>query len=111
VAIINVSSGTGSLRWQTDPHHYFAALAAMAGYPASKTALNMLTVQYAKALAADRIAVNAVAPGACHTDFTAALGLPLDRTAAQGAAVAVHLATVAESPAAGFFDDNGAVPW
>lgn len=86
-------------------------MAAMAGYPVSKTALNMLTVQYAKALTGDRIAVNAVAPGACNTDFTAALGLPLDRTAAQGAAVAVHLAAVAESPTAGFFEDNGADPW
>jgi NAD(P)-dependent dehydrogenase (short-subunit alcohol dehydrogenase family) len=109
--IINVSSGTGSLHWQTDPEHYFAARGASAGYPTSKTALNMLTVQYAKALAGDRIAVNAVAPGACGTDFATALGLTLDRTAAQGAAVAVHLATVAPSPTAGFFQDDGAVPW
>jgi len=109
--IVNVSSGTGSLHWQTDPEHRFAARGVSAGYPTSKTAVNMLTVQYAKALAGDRIAVNAVAPGACGTDFAAALGLTLDRTAAQGAAIAVHLATMADSPTAGFFQDDGAVPW
>ena len=109
--IVNVSSGTGSLHWQTDPEHHFATRATSAGYPASKTALNMLTVQYAKSLAADRIHVNAVAPGACGTDFARALGLTLERTAAQGAAVAVHLATSGESPTGGFFSDDGAVPW
>jgi NAD(P)-dependent dehydrogenase (short-subunit alcohol dehydrogenase family) len=109
--IINVSSGTGSLHWQTDPQHYFAGMGASAGYPVSKAALNMLTVQYAKALAGDRIAVNAVAPGACRTDFTTELGLLPERTAAQGAAIAVHLATTDQSPTAGFFHDDGTVPW
>lgn len=109
--VINLSSGTGSLHWQTDPKHYFAGMPGSAGYPVSKTALNMLTVQYAKVLAGDRIAVNAVAPGACRTDFTAEVGLTPQRTAAQGAAIAVHLATIAESPTAGFFHDDGSVPW
>jgi NAD(P)-dependent dehydrogenase (short-subunit alcohol dehydrogenase family) len=109
--IVNVSSGTGSLHWQTDPDHYFAARVALAGYPTSKTALNMLTVQYAKALAADHIAVNAVAPGACGTDFAKELGLTSERTAAEGAAIAVHLATSEDSPTGGFFQDDGAVPW
>jgi NAD(P)-dependent dehydrogenase (short-subunit alcohol dehydrogenase family) len=109
--IVNVSSGTGSLHRQTDPDHYFAARAALVGYPTSKTALNMLTVQCAKALAADHIAVNAVAPGACGTDFAEELGLTLERTAAEGAAIAVHLATTEDSPTGGFFQDDGAVPW
>src|SRR5262249_55243352 len=89
--VINISSGTGSLAWQSDPGHTYAASRIALAYPASKAALNMLTVLYAKALAADRIAVNAVAPGACATDFAAALGLSLQRTAEQGAAIAVHL--------------------
>ena len=109
--IVNVSSGTGSLHWQTDPDHYFAGLPAFTGYPASKTALNMLTVQYAKALAGNNIRVNAVAPGACGTDFAKDLGFTLERTAAQGAAIAVHLAGAEDGPTAGFFDDDGAVPW
>jgi NAD(P)-dependent dehydrogenase (short-subunit alcohol dehydrogenase family) len=109
--IINVSSGTGSLQWQTDPQHHFAARATSAGYPTSKTALNMLTVQYAKALAADHICVNAVAPGATNTDFATALGLTLQRTAEQGAAIAVHLATLAGPPTGAFLHDDGPVPW
>ncbi|GII80608.1 dehydrogenase [Sphaerisporangium rufum] len=109
--IINVSSGTASLAWMTDPDHYFAALPATAGYPTAKAALNMLTVQYAKALAGEDITVTAVAPGPCDTDFAAELGLTLPRTAAQGAAIAVHLATTADRPTAAFLADEGIVPW
>ena len=69
-------------------------LPAAAAYPTSKTALNSLTVQYAKALAADHILVNAVAPGPCATDFTKGLPYPATRTAAQGAEIAVRLATI-----------------
>jgi len=110
--IVNVSSGVGSLRNMTDPAHYMSKLPGTAGYPVSKTALNSLTVQYAKALAGDGILVNAVAPGACETDFTRNLSYPASRTAAQGAEIAVRLATVgADGPTGGFFDDDGPVPW
>ncbi|MFI5845928.1 SDR family NAD(P)-dependent oxidoreductase [Catenuloplanes sp. NPDC051500] len=109
--IINVSSGTASLGWMTDPDHGFAARGTMAGYPPSKTALNMLTVQYAKALADDGITVNAIAPGACNTDFATALGITLDRTAAQGAAIAIDLATGPDRPTASFMSDEGQIPW
>lgn len=113
--IVNVSSGTGSLGWMTDPSHYFAAIPGSAAYPVSKTALNMLTVQYAKDLRADNILVNAAAPGACDTDFTKPFqraGRVITRTAADGAAIVVKLATLADDgPTGGFFDDNGPVPW
>ncbi len=110
--IVNVSSGTGSLHHKTDPAHYMSKLPAAAAYPVSKTALNALTVQYAKALADDHIMVNAVAPGACATDFTRNLPYPVTRTAAQGAAIAVRLATAGPGGATGgFFDDDGPVPW
>jgi NAD(P)-dependent dehydrogenase (short-subunit alcohol dehydrogenase family) len=110
--IVNVSSGTGSLHHMTDPAHYMSRLPATVAYPVSKTALNALTVQYAKALAADRIPVNAVAPGACATDFTKGLPYRLTRTAAEGAEIAVRLATIGPGgPTGGFFDDNGPVPW
>ncbi|GIJ45261.1 short-chain dehydrogenase [Virgisporangium aliadipatigenens] len=109
--IVNVSSGTGSLGWMTDPAHYFARMPGVLGYPVSKTALNMLTVQYAKSLGPDGITVNAIAPGPCGTDFATALGMELPRTAAEGAAIIVKLATQAERPTAGFHDDNGPVPW
>jgi NAD(P)-dependent dehydrogenase (short-subunit alcohol dehydrogenase family) len=110
--IVNVSSGTASLHHMTDPAHYMSKLPAAAAYPVSKTALNALTVQYAKALAADHILVNAVAPGACATDFTKHLPYPITRTAAQGAGIAVRLATIGPGgPTGGFFDDDGPVPW
>ncbi|MFF1300982.1 MULTISPECIES: SDR family NAD(P)-dependent oxidoreductase, partial [unclassified Streptomyces] len=55
--VVNVSSGLASLSRLSDPDspaHFYPALA----YPASKTALNMITVQYAKAFPEMR--VNAV---------------------------------------------------
>ena len=109
--IVNVSSGTGSLAWMTDEQHRFAVRRTSAGYPVSKSALNMLTVQYAKALAGERIKVNAIAPGACDTDFARGLGLRLERTAEQGAAAAIELATMADAPTGHFRDDAGTVPW
>jgi NAD(P)-dependent dehydrogenase (short-subunit alcohol dehydrogenase family) len=110
--IVNVSSGVGSLHNMTDPGHYMSRLPAALAYPTSKTALNSLTVQYAKALAADRILVNAVAPGPCATDFTKGLPYPVTRTAADGAEIAVRLATIdPDGPSGGFFDDGGRVPW
>jgi NAD(P)-dependent dehydrogenase (short-subunit alcohol dehydrogenase family) len=110
--IVNVSSGTGSLTWMTDPDHYFASnVPGVAAYPVSKTALNMLTVQYAKALAPDGIAVNAIAPGACATDFITSTNRVITRTAADGARIAVKLATEANPPSGGFHDDDGPVPW
>ncbi|MEV6348113.1 SDR family NAD(P)-dependent oxidoreductase [Actinoplanes sp. NPDC051851] len=109
--IINVSSGTASLTWQSDPGHAFASGRLPLAYPASKAALNMVTVMYAKTLASEGITVNAVAPGACGTDFATDLGLSLERTAEQGAAIVLHLATVAESPTGTFVQDDGPVPW
>jgi NAD(P)-dependent dehydrogenase (short-subunit alcohol dehydrogenase family) len=118
--IVNISSGTASLTAMTDPDHYFADMAASVAYPASKTALNMLTVQYARRLRPEGILVNAAAPGACATDFTApfaaglarATGRTITRTARQGAAIAIRLATLdGDGPTGGFFDDDGPVPW
>jgi NAD(P)-dependent dehydrogenase (short-subunit alcohol dehydrogenase family) len=110
--IVNVSSGVGSMGYMTDPDHYMSRLPAVAAYPASKAALNALTVQYAKELGPLGILVNAAAPGACATDFTKNLGRVISRTAADGAAIAVKLATLGPGgPTGGFFDDDGPVPW
>ena len=110
--IVNVSSSVGSMTRMSDPTHYFAALPAVASYPPTKSALNALTVQYAKELRGNGILVNAADPGACATDFTRALGRKIDRTAAQGAAIAVRLALLpADGPTGGLFNDEGAVPW
>ncbi|MEU5885115.1 SDR family NAD(P)-dependent oxidoreductase [Spirillospora sp. NPDC047279] len=110
--VVNVSSGVGSLGHQTDPGHYMSGLPASLAYPPSKTALNAVTVQYARAFARDGILVNAVAPGACATDFTKDLGLGITRTAADGAAVALRMATLgADGPTGTFVDDEGTVRW
>jgi NAD(P)-dependent dehydrogenase (short-subunit alcohol dehydrogenase family) len=110
--IVNVSSEVGSLAAMTDPDHYMSRLPPGAAYPPSKTALNSLTVQYAKELREDGILVNAVTPGACATDFTAHLNFPLTRTAADGAAIIVRMATLGpDGPTGGFFADDGPVAW
>lgn len=109
--IVNVSSGLGSLARMADPEDYFTTRSPMAAYVPSKTALNSLTVQYAKALRSRDILVNAADPGPSATDFTAAFP-GLTRTAADGAAVVVRLATLPDDgPTGGFFDEHGPVPW
>jgi NAD(P)-dependent dehydrogenase (short-subunit alcohol dehydrogenase family) len=109
--IVNVSSGLGSLARMTDPEDYFTTRPPLAAYAPSKTALNSLTVQYAKELRDSGILVNAADPGPCATDFSSAFP-GLTRTAADGAAVVVRLATLPDDgPTGGFFDENGPVPW
>ncbi|MEV0061419.1 SDR family oxidoreductase [Nocardia sp. NPDC050718] len=88
--IVNVSSEVGSITLMMDPDGPMWPAAAVP-YPASKTALTMLTAMYAKELWETPIKVNAANPGYCATDFNADSGF---RTAEQGAEVSVHLATL-----------------
>ncbi|MFD9950507.1 SDR family oxidoreductase [Nonomuraea sp. NPDC059023] len=106
--IVNMSSELGSLSRAIDPddplypHNYLA-------YNSSKSALNMVTISYAKELMDTPIKVNAANPGYCATDLNGHTG---SRTAGQGAAIALHLATLAEDgPSGGYFEDAGPVPW
>lgn len=104
--IVNMSSGVGSI---ADTTRKYADLPPGAAYPVSKTALNSLTAQYAKELREAGILINAADPGWCATDLNQHQGI---RTAAQGAAIAVKLATLdADGPTGGFFNDEGEVPW
>jgi NAD(P)-dependent dehydrogenase (short-subunit alcohol dehydrogenase family) len=74
------------------------------GYNSSKSALNMITVCFAKELAASGIKVNAANPGYVATDLNDHQGY---RTVEQGATIAVHLATLGPmGPTAGFFNDG-----
>ncbi|MBV2366416.1 SDR family NAD(P)-dependent oxidoreductase [Streptomonospora nanhaiensis] len=110
--IVNVSSDVGSLTQALDPGHYLSRLPGFLAYGPSKTALNAITVQYAKALAGHGVLVNAAVPGACDTDLTRGTGMPAPRTAAQGAEVAVRLATLPEGgPTGGCFGEDREVPW
>lgn len=83
--------------------------APWSAYAPSKSMLNSLTAQYARRLADTPVIVNACCPGYVASDFTGFNGL---RTPEQGAAIAVHPATVPDDgPRGGFFDDEGVVPW
>jgi NAD(P)-dependent dehydrogenase (short-subunit alcohol dehydrogenase family) len=107
--IVNVSSGVGSLAAMSDPDSPLHAMPASGAYVPSKTALNSLTVQYAKELRPEGILVNAIDPGYCATDLNNHRGF---RTAAQGAAPAVALAVIGDDgPSGGFFGDEGTVAW
>jgi NAD(P)-dependent dehydrogenase (short-subunit alcohol dehydrogenase family) len=102
-----MSSSVGSLTLQTTPGDRTGPIAA--AYSPSKTFLNALTVQYAKELQDTNILINAACPGFVATDLNGFRGT---RTAAQGAAIAIHLATLPDDgPTGGYFDDAGVIPW
>ena len=88
--IVNVSSGLGSLSIMSDPAFAFADL-NNAAYQSSKTALNALTVLYAKELRSAGIKVNAVCPGYRATDLNRGLPNPGAGDPADGAKIAVQL--------------------
>ncbi len=98
--IVMISSGLGSIASTLDMTSENWNVGS-AGYCASKTALNMITVKFAKELAAENIKVNAADPGLTATDLTGHLG---NRTPADAAVVAVRLATLDKlGPTGGFF--------
>lgn len=102
--IVNVSSGVGSLAGMVD-----SEMPVSFGYVSSKTAVNAVTLQYVKALKDTSIKVNAVCPGYCATDLNNHTGY---RTPAQGARIAVEMATLGDDgPTGGFYDDDGVVAW
>jgi NAD(P)-dependent dehydrogenase (short-subunit alcohol dehydrogenase family) len=104
--VVNVSSGLASLTEVTTPgtpRYDYPGVA----YPASKTAVNMITVQYAKAFPNMRI--NAVEPGFTKTDLNGNTGI---QTVEQGAEIIVRLAQVGpDGPTGGYFDAEGTLPW
>ncbi|MFC9439475.1 SDR family NAD(P)-dependent oxidoreductase, partial [Nocardia sp. NPDC057030] len=104
--VVNVSSGLASLANAATPGapaYFYSGVA----YPASKTAVNMITVQYAKAL--PNIRINAVEPGYTATDLNSHSGT---QTVAQGAEIIVRMAQVPpDGPTGGYFDAAGTLPW
>src|SRR5580658_1317482 len=106
--VVNVSSSLGSLTLSSDPSSPFADFLAL-GYNTSKSALNAMTVQFAKELKDTPIKVNAICPGYCATDINGNSG---PRTAAQGAVAAIQYATIGDDgPTGGYFNEDGRVPW
>jgi NAD(P)-dependent dehydrogenase (short-subunit alcohol dehydrogenase family) len=114
--IVNVSSEVGSIAAMTDPDSPLAQMPAGLAYPSSKTALNMITALYAKELRDTPIKVNAANPGYTATDLNGNSGF---RSAAEGAEVSVHLATLDASGPTGTLwgylwsprGAYGALPW
>jgi NAD(P)-dependent dehydrogenase (short-subunit alcohol dehydrogenase family) len=101
--VVNVSSAVGSLTRNADPGSVWSLLA----YPMSKAALNMLTIQYAKAY--PRWRVNAVTPGLTATEFTPRQA---GWSVSEGAEVIVRMATVgSDGPTGTFVEQAGTVPW
>lgn len=104
--IVNVSSGLALTRVLIDPDspaHFYPGIA----YPASKAALNMITVQYAKAYPGIRI--NAVEPGFTRTDLNHNTGT---QTVEEGAEIIVRMAQISQDgPTGGFFYAGGSLDW
>ena len=107
-AVVNVSSELGSLGSLGDPQGEFFGINIL-GYNSSKTALNAVTVSFAKALAPFGIRVNSADPGYTATDFNGHTGY---RTVEQAAEIIVQLATSDDAEQTGkFLNDRRALPW
>ena len=99
--VVNVSSALGSFWAVTNPERrqfHFPSIV----YGASKAAVSMLTVQYAKTY--PDIKFNAVEPGFTATDLTpfSGAGQPVE----QGAEVMVRMATIGKDGPTGTFQEN-----
>ncbi len=107
--IINVSSGVGSLTRNADPAYVNRSTFGPV-YPASKTALNALTVAMAIELEPEGIKVNAVSPGFTKTNLNNYAGT---ETVEQGAREAVRVAMLGPDGPTGRFKhaDLGTLPW
>ncbi len=98
--VVNLSSSLASLA-QAGKGYPGAA------YPTSKTAVNMLTVQFANAFPQMRI--NAVEPGYTATDLNRHQGV---QTVEEGAEIIVRMALLGpDGPTGGYFDATGPLPW
>lgn len=106
--VVNVSSEVGSLTLQLDPNNPFRGILSV-GYCPSKTALNAVTVAFAKELETTRVKVNAACPGFTATDLNRFRGT---RSVEQAAREPVRLALLDSSgPTGSFSNEEGPLPW
>ena len=104
--IVNVGSGTGSFALVHEPDRLESRV-RMPMYQASKAAINMLTVQYAKAF--PRIRINTADPGNTATDLNDNAG---QQTVTEGTDAIVELATIGPGgPTGTFRDRHGELGW
>jgi NAD(P)-dependent dehydrogenase (short-subunit alcohol dehydrogenase family) len=105
-AVINVSSGMGSFALTHDPSRVESTIASPL-YTASKSAVTMMTAQYAKAI--PEVRFNAADPGYTATDLNSRRG---HQTVTEGTDAIVALATEDASAGTGRFVDRlGPVAW
>jgi NAD(P)-dependent dehydrogenase (short-subunit alcohol dehydrogenase family) len=105
-AVINVSSGMGSFALTHDPSRVESTIASPL-YTASKSAVTMMTAQYAKAI--PEVRFNAADPGYTATDLNGHRG---HQTVTEGTDAIVALATEDASAGTGRFVDRvGPVAW
>lgn len=106
--IVNISSGLGSLTFNSDPA-WSGYDVKYIGYCASKAALNMLTVHMAYELRGTKIKVNSANPGYTKTDLNNNQGTqPVE----VGAIEATRLALLDDDgPTGGSSSKDGPDPW
>jgi NAD(P)-dependent dehydrogenase (short-subunit alcohol dehydrogenase family) len=106
--IVNVSSGAGSLTLNADPAFPWRAIFGPV-YPASKTALNAMTLAMAIELEPTGIKVNACSPGFTKTNLNNYAGT---QTVEEAAREPVRLALLgADGPTGTFSGASGPIPW
>jgi NAD(P)-dependent dehydrogenase (short-subunit alcohol dehydrogenase family) len=107
--IVNVSSGAGSLTRNADPAASHRSIFGPV-YPASKTALNAITLAMAIELEATGIKVNAACPGFTKTNLNNYAGT---QTVEEGAREPVRLALLGPDGPTGSFSNAtlGPLPW
>jgi NAD(P)-dependent dehydrogenase (short-subunit alcohol dehydrogenase family) len=106
--IVNVSSGVGSLTRVSEPDYPYRSIFGPV-YPASKTALNAMTLAMAIELEATGIKVNAACPGYTKTNLNNHRGT---QTVEEGASEPVRLALLGpDGPTGTFSNAAGPLPW
>ena len=107
--IVNVSSGVGSLATNADPafpyHAFFGPV-----YPASKTALNAMTLAMMVELESTAIKVNLVSPGFTRTNLNGYEGV---ESLEDGSREVVRVALLGPDGPSGTFTrwENTTIPW
>lgn len=105
--VVNVTSSLGSFWAVTNPERHESE-AAFVVYGATKAAVSMLTVQYAKAV--PEVKFNAVEPGFSATDLTAGFGGGQDP--ALGAETIASVATIGKDGPTGTLQERtGQLAW
>jgi NAD(P)-dependent dehydrogenase (short-subunit alcohol dehydrogenase family) len=106
--IVNVSSGAGSLTRNSNPAFPYRSIFGPV-YPASKTALNAMTLAMAIELETTGIKVNAACPGFTKTNLNNYAGT---QTVEEGAREPVRLALIGpDGPTGTFSNAAGPLPW